>query len=288
VAYPPFSIERIADGDFVHVGLVAVTMPENAGDIANLGVIIGQNAAAVVDTGGSIRVGQQLLRAIRSITDAPIRYVINTHEHPDHVFGNAAMPSDVTFVGHRNLPAALAKRGPYYLRSYRWQLGEAEIEEVRIISPSLLVDHETSLDLGGRTLRLMAWSPAAHSDCDLTVLDEKTGVLFGGDLVFIRHVPVIDGSTKGWLSVLDRLEQVPAKLVVPGHGPAVATWPQALDDERRYLLQVVHDARRAIAAGTPLARAVADIGQSERGKWDLFDDYNARNAIVAFSELEWE
>ena len=123
--------------------------------------------------------------------------MINTHEHPDHVFGNAALPAGVTFVGHHNLPAELAKRGTYYLRSYREQLGEAAIAAVRIIPPTLLVDTETTLDLGDRRLRLTAWSPAAHTDCDLTVLDETTGVLFAGDLVFLQHVPVVDGSLDG-------------------------------------------------------------------------------------------
>ena len=145
------------------------------------------------------------------------------------------MPSGATFVGHHNLPAELAKRGAYYLRSYRDQLGEAAIAAVRIIPPTLLVDTETTLDLGDRRLRLTAWSPAAHTDCDLTVLDETTGVLFAGDLVFLQHVPVVDGSLTGWLSLLPRLAQMPATIVVPGHGRLVAPWPQALDDERRYL-----------------------------------------------------
>jgi glyoxylase-like metal-dependent hydrolase (beta-lactamase superfamily II) len=182
----------------------------------------------------------------------------------------------------------LAKRGAYYLRSYRDQLGENAISAVRIIPPTLLVDSETTLDLGGRRLRLTAWSPAAHTDCDLTVLDEATGVLFAGDLVFQQHVPVVDGSLTGWLAVIPHLAQVPAHIVVPGHGRTTAPWPQALEDERRYLTVLAQDTRRLIAAGTPLARAVAEIGSSERDRWQLFDDYNARNATAAFSELEWQ
>ena len=120
------------------------------------------------------------------------------------------------------------------------------------------------------------------------MLDETTGVLFAGDLVFLHHIPVLDGSLTGWLSVLPRLSRLPAKTVVPGHGPLTAPWPQALDDERRYLTTLAGDTRRLIAAGMTLARAVPQIGLSERGRWALFDDYNFRNATTAFSELEWE
>jgi quinoprotein relay system zinc metallohydrolase 2 len=282
------AIQKIADGDYVHFGLVAMPTPDNAGDTANIGIIIGRDAVAIIDTGGSVGVGQQLVLAVRDITDKPIRYVINTHEHPDHIFGNAAMPPGVTFVGHHNMPEELAKRGAFYLRSYREQLGDAAIAAVKIMPPTLLVHTETTLDLGDRRLRLTAWSPAAHTNCDLTVLDETTSVLFAGDLVFLQHVPVIDESLTGWLTVLSRLAMLPAKVVVPGHGRLVAPWPQALDDERRYLTVLAQDTRHEIAGGTPLARAVNEIGSSERGRWQLFDDYNARNATTAFSELEWQ
>lgn len=288
MATAPISVQNIAPGNYVHFGQVALTTPENAGDIANLGIVIGNDAVAVVDTGGSVSVGQGLVAAVREITDKPVRYVINTHDHPDHIFGNAAMPAGAIFVGHHNLPEELAKRGAYYLRSYRDQLGDAAIAAVRIIAPTLLVDSETTLDLGGRTLRLHAWSPAAHTDCDLTVLDETTGVLFAGDLVFLQHIPVVDGSVTGWLSVLSRLAALPARTVVPGHGRMVAAWPQALEDERRYLTVLANDTRREIAAGTPMGRAVRNIAQSERSRWQLFDAYNARNATTAFSELEWQ
>jgi quinoprotein relay system zinc metallohydrolase 2 len=287
-AADPFHVQQVANGDYVHFGRVALTTPENAGDIANLGIIIGNDAVAVLDTGGSVGIGQSLVAAVRGLTTKPIRYVINTHDHPDHLFGNVAMPPDATFVGHHNLPTELAWRGAYYLHSYREQLGAAEIDAVRIIAPTLLVDTESRLDLGGRPLRLIAWSPAAHTDCDLTVLDEITGVLFAGDLVFMQHIPVVDGSVTGWLSVIQRLEKLPARVVVPGHGREIAPWPQALDDERRYLTVLEQDTRRAIAEGTPLERAVGRIASSERGRWQLFDDYNARNATAAFSELEWQ
>ena len=148
----------VADGDYAHFGQVALASQVNGGDIANIGVIVGQQAVAVVDTGGSVKVGQELLAAIRGITNKPVRYVINTHEHPDHIFGNAAFSNNVTFVGHHNLPAEMFKRGEYYLHSFRDILGPEAIEQVRIVAPTLLVADQMTLDLGDRRVRLTAWS----------------------------------------------------------------------------------------------------------------------------------
>jgi glyoxylase-like metal-dependent hydrolase (beta-lactamase superfamily II) len=133
---------------------------------------------------------------------------------------------------------------------------------------------------------LRAW-PTAHSDNDLTVLDEQTGTLFAGDLVFLAHLPVLDGSIRGWLKVIDELNAVAAHRVVPGHGQ-VREWAGALVDERRYLEKLAADVRRLIAAGKPITVAAGSAAASERSQWQLFDDYNARNATAAFSEIEWE
>ena len=286
---PAVRLDEIAPGNYVHLGEVDVVTQANQGDIANLGVVVGDEAVAVVDTGGSVAVGEALLAAIRACTAKPVRYVINTHEHPDHVFGNRAFAGlGATFVGHHNLPRELAERGDFYLRSYRDQLGPDAVDAVRLIPPTLLVEHETRLDLGGRTLLLTAWSPAAHTNCDLTVLDEATGTLYAGDLSFLQHVPVVDGSVVGWLDVLTRLAKLPARRVVPGHGRVGAPWPEALDGERRFLMALASDARRLIKQGVPLDEAVPQIGASERGLWQLFDDYEPRDATAVFTELEWE
>jgi quinoprotein relay system zinc metallohydrolase 2 len=288
----PLRVREIAPGVYAYEGAIALMDHANEGAIANIGFIVGDDAVAIIDTGGSTLEGQRLREAIRKITDKPIRYVINTHEHPDHVFGNAAFEApDTTFVGHKNLPRALAQRKEFYLQAFRPMIGDDLIKDVKIIPPTLLVDigkdKETRLDLGHRTLVLRAW-PVMHTDCDLTVLDEKTATLFTGDLVFFQHVPVVDGSLKGWLAAMDELTAIPAKLAVPGHGKIGLDWPQALADERAYLTKLTKDLRGLIAKGDDVGQAAKEAGQSEAKNWQLFGDYNPRNATAGFAELEWE
>jgi len=287
IAQPSFSLVEIAPGVYAHQGETSLMTRENLGGIANLGAIVGDEAAAVIDSGGSFIQGKAFLAALREKTQKPIRYVINTHAHPDHVFGDSAFASaETTFVGHKNLPRALAARGAHYLASFREAMGDA-LDGVTIVLPTLLVNDSTTLDLGGRPIVLQAWR-TAHTDSDLTVLDPTSGTLFAGDLLFLQHVPVVDGSLLGFLEAAEKLSTIKAERVVPGHGPMVAPWPKALDDERNYLRRLTADLRAAIQKGESVADAAKTAGATERDNWRLFENYHARNATAGFAELEWE
>ena len=279
---------EIAPGVFVHRGVHELMAESNAGGIANVGFIVGNDAVAVIDSGGSPAEGARLLAAIRKVTPLPVAFVINTHMHPDHVLGNQAFrPSGAVFAGHRNLAAALAARAERYTEANGRLLGPVLGKGLEIVPPTMPVDDEAVIDLGGRRLVLTAW-PTAHTDNDLTVFDETTATLFTGDLLFVEHLPVIDGKLTGWIEVMDRLARRPAARAVPGHGPAAVAWPAALDAQRRYLQTLAADLRDIIARGGTLEEAVATAGRAERDRWLLFDDFNARNATAGFAELEWE
>ncbi len=281
-----FELAVAAPGDFVRVGACAEASVANADGIANIGFILGTDGVAVIDPGGSLLDGQRLRAAIRAITNLPIRYVIMTHAHPDHVFGGEAfLPDHPVFVGHWRLPAALATRSAYDHARLAAILGEAVTGDP--VPPTLLVHDHLTLDLGGRALSLRAYG-RAHTDTDLTVLDQASSTLWAGDLLFVGRIPALEGDLKGWRSALDQISNNPATRAIPGHGPASEPWPDGAADERRYLTLLLRDVRAAIATGKDIDVADATAARGERRKWALFDSYNGHNVVVAYKELQWE
>lgn len=280
-------LEAIASGIYVHQGIHALPDRHNRGEIANIGFIVGGRCVAVVDTGGSPEQGQALKSAIQQITSVPICYVINTHMHPDHVHGNIAFRQPgISFIGHHKLGSALATHAPFYRDQASRDLGIPLTAE-NFVAPDREVRDTLDLDLGRRILTLRAHR-TAHTDNDLSVLDHQTETLWLSDLLFIEHLPVIDGSLNGWIDELEQLRRVPAKRAVPGHGPVVTDWPAAVEPEFRYLRLLQTEIRKAIKERRTMEQAMESVGLSARNDWKLFDEFHKRNISTAFAELEWE
>ena len=291
-------VDQIRPGVFVHLGALEDWEPANGGDVANLGFVVGSRCVAVVDTGGTPRVGQALRAAVERNTSLPICYVILTHAHPDHVLGSVAfvdptraapasspVPAPI-FVAGARYQRTLAAREPFYLNALQRDFG-ITLTPGSIVYPTLTVDKTLDLDLGDRILTLSAW-PTAHTDNDLTVYDRRTRTLFASDLLFDQHLPVLDGSLRGWLSVMADLRRLDVATVVPGHGAVSHDWPAAMDAQAAYLTALLRDTRAAVRAPLTIQQAIDRIEVAGLAPWRLTDRFHRRNVTAAYVELEWE
>lgn len=284
-----FAIESIGDGIYVHHGVHLDIDEGYQGDICNASFIVGSKGVAVIDTGGSLKVGQQLREAIRKVTSLPVLYVINTHVHPDHIYGNAAFLADKPeFIGHDKLANAMELRHEAYTKLNARLLGD-DAKGSEIVKPTIAVklDKDLELDLGDRKLLITA-HPVAHTNTDVSVMESKAATLFAGDLLFIERTPVLEGDIKGLIAEIEKLKSSPAKQVVPGHGPVTKNWVEALNNAQHYLTVLLTDIRASIKKGESLESTMNTAAASEKGKWALFDIANRRNVNTIYPALEWE
>ena len=286
----PLSMSQVATGVYVHFGVLEEWQPSNAGDVANIGFVVGSRCVAVIDTGGTPQVGSRLLAAVRRVTPLPVCYVINTHAHPDHILGNVAfagLPDEpVRFVGSARLGPSLAARERHTLNTLQRDFGLSLPHEA-IIYPTLVADTVLELDLGNRLLVLNTW-PTAHTDHDLTVLDRQTRTLFLSDLLFVDHLPVLDGKLRGWLDVMATLKGLAVAVAVPGHGAASTDWPAVMAPQWNYLNYLLIQTRAAIQNKMTIQQAVDSIATPPGTTWQLAEFFHRRNVTAAYAELEWE
>lgn len=283
----PLPVTQVAPGIYVHQGVHEDLGEGYHGDICNIGFVVGKSSVAVIDSGGTLTLGQQLREAIRQVTDLPITHVINTHVHPDHIFGNAAFLQDrPAFVGHAKLGDAMELRKDGYLRNNLAVLGDA-FRGSEIVKPTHPVSDTLEIDLGARILGLKAW-PVAHTNTDLTVFDAATATLWTGDLLFIERTPAMDGDTRNWLGIIPQINAIPAKLAIPGHGQTTEQWQQALARQQHYFEVLLRDIRVAIKKGETMENTMNHAANSEQGQWVLFNAVNRRNINLLYPQLEWE
>ncbi len=279
-------MKEVAPGVFVHQGSHLDFDDDNYnGDIANISFVIGTKSVAVIDTGGSYDVGVALKEAIKAKTALPVKYVINTHVHPDHILGNAAFAQkDVSFVGHANLPAVMYESQDTYLRDAP---PRKDGKKNTLVMPTIKVAEQYTIDLGGRQLLLRSW-PSAHTTTDLTVLDQKTDTFWTGDLLFTERTPSVDGDVKSWIDVIGALRKMTYARVVPGHGSIPENPAGAWDTEKHYLQLLISDISIGIKEGKDMSEVMQSAASSEKDKWQRFDVINPRNVNLLFPKMEWE
>lgn len=245
--------EPIGDGLWLIRGADAPIERANGGAIANIAVIATDAGAVLVDAGPSLRYGRQLAVLARKLTGKPVVRVYVTHLHPDHSFGTAAFDPALV-AATPALTAELGRDGPglsdgMYRLLGDWMRGT----ELHPPGRAVAAGAET---IGGRTLRLLPL--AGHSAADLAVLDEATGVLIAGDLVFHDRAPSTPHADLArWRATLDTLAALGPKAVVPGHGPFDRTGQAAIAQTRAWLDWLESALTEAVATGRSMVEAGA-------------------------------
>lgn len=282
-----FAVESIGDGIYVHHGVHLDIDIGYQGDICNASFIVGSKGVVMIDTGGSLKVGNQLREAIRKVTPLPVLYVINTHVHPDHIYGNAAFLADKPeYIGHDKLANAMELRHETYTKLNTKLLGE-DAKGSELIKPTMTVKTTLELDIGDRKLMLTA-HPVAHTNTDVSVIESKASTLFAGDLLFIERTPVLEGDIKGLIAEIEKLKSNHVKQVVPGHGPVTKNWVEALNNAQHYLNVLLSDIRASIKKGESMESTMNTAATTEKDKWLLFNIANRRNVNTIYPALEWE
>ena len=291
----PLEFEKISPGLFSFQGLIEEFSTKNNGLVSNFSFIMGDNCIAVIDTGGSFIAGKSFIAAIKKISSKPICFVINTHAHPDHTGGNKAfkqLSPSPEFIAHKNFTPAHVNRIEIYNKRLFELMGKKDTLEPYVATKE--VEGVLQIDLGDRKLSLTAWD-TAHTNHDLTVFDHKSGALIAGDLLFVEHIPVIDGSLNGWIEVTNELiglferraNKQFVETVIPGHGPPQED-DKGLKNQLMYLMDLKKAVKGALRDNISLQEAMKTIDLKSAKIWRNGDDYSRRNISAAYAELEWE
>lgn len=239
---------QIAEGTWLMEGSTDNFAKDNGGAIVNIAFIDTGDGVLVIDTGPSKRYGEALRTVIQQTTGKPVKRVLLTHHHPDHVLGNQAF-TDVPIGALAGTRKLLKEQGNAMAENMYRLVGDW-MRGTEVVLPSETVE-PGSLQMGSHRFRLVGLR--GHTGADLAILDETTGVLFAGDIVFYQRALTTPNSPglDVWLGDLDTLQQLPWKLIVPGHGP-VATDAAPFAQMRDYLGWLDSVMRDGIAQGADM------------------------------------
>ena len=242
----------------------------NGAASSNSGFVIGDDGVVVIDSFTSAAAAKQLLAEIRRRTKLPVKFVINTHHHVDHVAGNGVFAdAGATIVAHRNVRAWIRAENLRFVDDKTPPDIRAMLEGLR--APSVVYTDALNLYLGTRQIQVRFFP--GHTGGDTVVLVPDAGVAFAGDLLWRRMLPnMFDGTAAAWIATLDTLAKANAGYTfIPGHGDvANARDVAALRDYVGRLRTLVGDAQRQGKSGKALLEAVTPTLTKTYGRWDDF------------------
>jgi glyoxylase-like metal-dependent hydrolase (beta-lactamase superfamily II) len=278
-AAPDFRLQKIANGVWA-----AIVNDEGLAG-GNAGFVIGDDGVLVIDTFQDPRPARVLLGEIRKLTPLPIRFVVNTHYHLDHVNGNDVFAAaGATIVAHRNVRAWMRTENIKMLDPPVTPEKKARVQSLTL--PTMVHDSHVELYLGSRRINVRYY--AGHTGGDSVVWIPDAHVMFCGDMLWKQHVPnLIDASTKAWLESLDAMQKdYGTSTWVPGHGEIANG--QDVGTFRKYLADLRAGVNREQAAGKSgdaLVQALLPGLKASYGKWGFFNDYAALDIEQTAQEL---
>lgn len=236
--------------------ITSLIPPEGGGP--NAGFILAGEQVLVIDSLMSPSSGRQLLEYIRQVTDKPLTYLINTHHHGDHVFGNQALSPPATIIGHENMREVLRLQRQAMLESFAQRFSQIlpDIKDTTIIAPHITYGDRMTLYFADRTIELIH-PGIAHTSGDTLVFLPAEKVLYAGDILFNHNFPLIAGSSAGWIAAIEKLEKMDIETVVPGHG-FMAT-KKELGDLKQCLIELRSQVKDCFARGLSAERATREI-----------------------------
>ena len=275
----------VAAGVYVLLGSGGEITSDNGGRTANVAFVVGSRGIVVVNTGASYREGEEIIEAVKSISDRPILLAILTHPGQEAIFGGAAFQArGIPVLSHRNSANLIAARCDTCLSNLRSTLGEDRLAGTRVVEPDRLITGDATLELIGRPLRLIA-PPWASAPGAIAVFDGTTSTLIAGSLVSINRIPDMrDADPKAWRDALVDIEATRCRHLVPGYGPVgscadVAAFGQYFDE-----LESRVDALMKEGVSLAELRNRCDLPQFAR--WDQYETLHLQNANRTYLRLE--
>ena len=253
----------------------------------NATLILSDNAALLVDNRQNLPLAHELHNEIKSITDKPVKYVINTHYHCDHTFGNEVFRKTAEIIGHVNVQSALLNKGEEHKEFFRDYFGVPHTEEVTITPPNIAFEKSMTLDFGGQLIKIVH-PGVAHTDTDSYVYLPEDQILITGDLFFNKILAFTgDPSARisGCLSALQQLEKIAIKIIIPGHG-APTTDITDMVNYRLYLEELLEAVGKELRKGCDLEHMLDSIKLPRIENWGHYDDWFAVNVKTAYQELK--
>ncbi len=283
----PKAVE-VAPDTYMVQGLSALGTSANRNFISNAAFVVTRDGVLVVDALGSPALALELLAEIRRITSAPVRFLVVTHYHADHVYGlQAFKDAGATIIAHSEGRLYLnSDTAQLRLQASREELAPAVDAGTRLVPADRWIDQRTTLQLGGIDFVLQPAGPA-HTPEDLVVWVPQRRLLIAGDLVFRGRIPFVGQADSGrWITALDTLLAFDASVIVPGHGPVSHSARADLELTRDYLAYLRQAMGEAARNMDPFEDAYARTDWSRFEKLPLFNAANRINAYNTYLLME--